>query len=322
MDRPKVTPKDFFLWVGAMITLYASVFAFVALIFDYLNHVFPDTLNYYGYSDPYSGSISYEMASLIVLVPLFLILMRLIRRDIAADPMRADIWVRRWALYLTLFVAGATVAGDLITLIMYFLNGDVTVRFLLKVLVILLVAGGGFLHFLADLRGYWQNNPHYARYISWAVGAAVLLSIIAGFFIVGTPWDARLYRYDEQKVSDLQSLQYQVINYWQAKGTLPSNLSELADPTRGVYVPVDPQTGASYGYSATGTLTFELCADFNAPSRQAAHTRAMMPVEPMYVGMGVEDSWNHGAERTCFERKIDPAFYPPLSKPLPDRLLD
>jgi hypothetical protein len=320
MDRPKATPKDFFLWAGAMITLYASAFAFVALMFDYLNYAFPDTLNYYGYADPYSGSISYEMATLIVLLPLFLILMRAIRHDIAQDSVRADIWVRRWALYLTLFVAGATVAGDLITLIMYFLNGDTSVRFLLKVLVILLVAGGGFLHFLADLRGYWHANPRYARMVSWGVGVAVLLSIIAGFFIVGTPWQARLYRYDEQKVADLQNLQYQIINYWQAKGALPSNLSELADPTRGSYVPVDPETGSSYEYNATGTLTFELCATFNAPSRPQSIARTM-PIEPPGYGKGNE-SWNHGEDRTCFERTIDPAFYPPLDKQIPVRPID
>ena len=47
MDKPKVTPKDFFLWAGAMIALYASVVAFIALIFSYLDFVYPDQLAYY-----------------------------------------------------------------------------------------------------------------------------------------------------------------------------------------------------------------------------------------------------------------------------------
>src|SRR3989344_4986874 len=148
-NKPKVTPKDFFLWAGAMITLYVSVFAFISLIFSYLNYAMPDALSYYS-GDPYSSGVSYEMASLIVLFPMFLVLMRLAHRDIERDPSRGEVWIRRWALYLALFVAGATIAGDLITLIMYFFNGDVTTRFVLKVLVVLLAAGGGFLHFLAD----------------------------------------------------------------------------------------------------------------------------------------------------------------------------
>lgn len=104
MDTAKTTPKDFFLWAGAMVTLYASVVAFIGLIFDYLNYVFPDTALSSYYNNPYSGGIAYEMAALIVLAPVFLILMRIIRKNIASDASRGEVWVRRWALFLTLFL--------------------------------------------------------------------------------------------------------------------------------------------------------------------------------------------------------------------------
>src|SRR3989344_1031476 len=104
--KPKVTPKEFFLWAGAMITLYASVFAFISLIFSYLNYAMPDALQYYS-GDPYSSGVSYEMASLLVLFPIFLVISHIIIRDIVRDATRADVWIRRWAIYLTLFVAGA-----------------------------------------------------------------------------------------------------------------------------------------------------------------------------------------------------------------------
>src|SRR5262245_20515674 len=139
MDKPKVTPKDFFLWVAAMIALYVSVFSLIALFFQYIDYTFPDALNYY--VDPYSGGIRAAMASLLVLFPTFLLLMRFIRKDIERVPEKKDLWVRRWALFLLVFVAGATIVIDLITLINYFLGGDLTMRFILKVLVVLLVAG-------------------------------------------------------------------------------------------------------------------------------------------------------------------------------------
>src|SRR3989344_6237593 len=225
MNTPKVTPKDFFLWVGAMAALYGSVVAFIALLFEYINYAFPDPLTYY--VTPYSGSIRFEMAALIVLVPVMLFLMRLIRNDIARIPDKADLWVLRWVLFLTVFIAGVAVIGDLITLINYFLGGDLTMRFIMKVGVVLLVAGGVFLHFLADLRGYWNQNPARARMMGWAAAAVVLISIIAGFFIMGTPGQVRLYRFDEQKVSDLQNIQWQVVNYYQQKEKVPANVSEL-----------------------------------------------------------------------------------------------
>ena len=64
MDKPKVTPKDFFLWAGAMVSLYVSVFSFISLIFDYINYTFPDPLQYFP-TNPYSGSISYERRNFI-----------------------------------------------------------------------------------------------------------------------------------------------------------------------------------------------------------------------------------------------------------------
>ena len=317
-NKPKVTPKDFFLWAGAMIALYASVVAFLSLIFSYLDYAFPDALTYYT-GDPYSGGVSYAMATLIVLVPTFLVLMRLVHRDIEREPARAEVWIRRWALYLTLFAAGAAMAGDLITLIMYFFNGDVTLRFLLKVLVVFLVAGGGFLHFLADLRGYWEREPARARLVGYATGALVLVTITAGFFIIGTPWQARLYRYDDQKVSDLQNIQYQLTSYWQAKQELPATLADLDDPLSGFIVPSDPQTGAAYEYSMGGKTSFELCATFNAPT-QPYSTYARM-TEPMAAPYGMKaapaDTWSHAAGRACFSRTIDPERYPPLNKQAP-----
>ncbi|MDP4020591.1 MAG: DUF5671 domain-containing protein [Candidatus Adlerbacteria bacterium] len=307
MEKPKTTPKDFFLWAGAMIAIYSGVVAIITLLFQYINYTFPDPLVYY--SDPYSSPIPYAMASLIVLTPVFLILMRVIRRNIAADPTRADIWVRRWALFLTVFVAGVTIVVDLIVLLTTFLSGEsLTIAFLLKVLVVLLVAGAGFMHFLADLWGYWVKNPAKARYVNYATGVAVVLAIVAGFFIVGTPQEARLMRFDQEKVYALQNIQSQLVGYWQTKQALPPTLEELNDPLYGITVPVDPQTGEEYRYERTSQSSFRLCATFNAVSRP-------MPTgytEP-YRYMG-DQNWEHGMGEVCFDRTIDPERYPPYTK--------
>lgn len=307
MDKPKTTPKDFFLWAGAMVALYASVVAFIALIFDYINYAYPDAaLVYYGF-DPYSGGASYEMASLIVLFPLAVFLMRLIHRGIERDPSREEIWVRRWALFLTLFIAGATLAVDLITLIMYFLQGDITVRFVLKVLVVLLVVGAGFLHFLADLRGYWKAQPARSRMVGWASGALMLLTVVAGFFIFGNPMQQRLYRLDEQRITDLQQTQSQIVYYWQMKQKLPAALTDLSDSVSYFTLPKDPETGKSYVYAATGTMTFKLCATFDAPNRLSPNQ-----LQPVYSDLPAPEKWQHGAGEVCFNRTIDAQLYPKL----------
>jgi hypothetical protein len=313
MDKPKTTPKDFFLWAGAMLSLYVSVFSFLGLIFDYINYTFPDPLTYFP-ADPYSGSISYEMASLIVLLPLFLVLMYFIDREIKRDPTRREVWVRRWALVLTIFVAGATVAIDLIVLLMNFLNGGLTLPFVLKIVMVFLVAAGGLMHFTADLRDYWQTNPQLLHRVGWGVGVLAVLTIFSGFLIIGTPWQARLYEFDAQKISDLQEIQSQVLSYWQQNQKLPPTLNDLNDSLSGYSIPTDPQSGLPYTYQVLGTLSFNLCATFNTDSNGLSITNGSAPMIPAAAGDVVNNNWQHGSGNTCFLRSIDPALYPPLTK--------
>jgi hypothetical protein len=306
MNTPRVTPKDFFLWAGAMVSLYISVFSFITLLFEYINHAYPDVLAYT--YDPYSGAMRFAIASLIVLFPTYLVLMRVIRNDIAAHPEKNDLWVRRWALMLTIFIAGATVVVDLITLINYFLGGDVTMRFVLKVAVVLLVAGGFFLHFLADVKGYWSREPQKAKWVGWAAGLVALIAVAAGFFIMGTPSQIREMRLDDQRIQDLQNIQWQVINYWQQHESLPATIDDLNDPLANWQAPADPVTKEPYTYTRTSPLDFQLCATFAALGDSSANAYGPNP------GDTTLETWQHDAGTQCFDRSIDPERYPPNKK--------
>lgn len=296
-----------------MVSFYWAVIAFVTLLFEYINHAYPDPLASYG--DIYSSSVRFSMASLIVLAPVAVALMYMIRRTIQKDASKEHVWVRRWAIMLTLFAAGATVAIDLITLLNTFLGGELTVRFLLKVLAILLVALGTFLYFLAELRRYWSAHPRRARASAIAVMVLALITIIAGFFIIGTPNDMRLMRYDEQRIDDLSNIQHQILYYYQQKRELPDSLGDLDDPLSGWTVPEDPE-GRTYAYAKTAPLTFELCATFNRPSRDLAGQGAYPAREISVPRTGINESWRHEEGEACFTRTIDPERYPPLPKPV------
>ncbi len=315
MNTTKITPKDFFLWAGAVVALYWSVVAFILLMFEYINYAMPNPLSYYP-SDPYQSGIPYEMASLIVLVPIYFALMVMIRRDIAKDATRNDIWVRRWALIFTMFVAGALAAGDLIVLLTTFLSGEeITLAFLLKVAIVLLVAAGICMHFIADFWGYWHTYPARRFNVFIGVGTLVVSTVVAGFAIVGTPGAARLYRFDDEKVSDLHTIQYLIGTYYQHKQKLPEQLADIDTFTAGAdepSVPKDIQTNQSYEYRPIGPLSYELCANFNKTSNAGNGGRVSYPTAP--YGVKGQDSWQHGAGRVCFGRTIDPDLYPPTPK--------
>ena len=298
----KSNAKDFFLHIAAIGLLYAGTVAVLNILFRVINHAFPQISDYGYYS---SSSISFPVATLIVVFPLFLFLANVLRKSYAEDPSRKEYAVRKWLIYITLFVAAAVLAGDLVTLIYFFLDGrELTTAFLLKILAVLLVAGAIFGYYLDDLKDRLSDS----RRNLWRIAAVLIVvgSIVAGFSVLGTPQSQRMLRYDSQKVSDLQSVQWQLVNYWQQKGSLPENLESLRDPISGYSLPLDPQSKASYEYKKTGVMSFELCAEFNQENTKESMSRAVY-IEP--VGKTPEN-WQHGIGRHCFERTIDPALYP------------
>ncbi|MDP2650439.1 MAG: DUF5671 domain-containing protein [bacterium] len=318
--KPKVTPKDFFMWAGAMAALYVSIGSFVALMFEYIDRLAGDAA-VLGY-DPYSGGIQFAIASLVVIFPVYIALTRMLNQDIRRNPEKKELWVRRWLVFLAVFVAGIAMLIDLIVLINTFLGGEeLTAAFLLKVLTVLLVAGGVFYYYLSDIQGKWDENEKMSKMIGAVVAVLVLISIVSGFFIMGSPYTQRKLGYDNTRISDLQNIQYQITDYYRNKQALPESLSDLQDPLQGNYIPNDPETNEPYEYNSLGDLTFELCATFGLPLPQ---------VDPASVSAvdwrareleQYAQNWPHDAGRTCFERTVDPDKYPPLSevKPLPVR---
>ena len=301
----KMGARDFFLHLAVIALLYTGTVALLNVLFRIINVAFPQVDRGYGY---YPTNISLPVATLIVVFPIFLYLANVLRKGYEQEPMRKEYAVRRWLIYITLFVAGAILAGDLVTIIYFFLDGrELTAAFLLKVLAVLVVIGAIFGYYMDDLKDRLTSG----RRNFWRVVAIVLVigGIVAGFGVLGSPRLQRLIRYDDQKVNDLQNIQSQVLNFYQQKGAVPESLQELRDPIAGFIIPTDPQTKSDYQYRKTGNLSFELCADFNKDSKKSGgFYHESMPMYGQYGSTG--NNWEHGKGRQCFERTIDPDLYP------------
>ena len=304
MDTIKTTPKDFFLYVAGMITLYVSAGSLLALLFGIINAVFADPLSSF-YEYGYSSGTRFAIASLCIIFPLYVFISWILRKDVVAHPEKKELWVRRWLTYLNLFVAGSIVAGDLITLLNTFLGGEITTRFALKVLSVLVVAGIVFAYYLYDLRRSGEEKKGVSQALVIGSSLLVLASIVVGFMVMGSPMTARMKKFDSVRISDLQTIQWQVINFYQAKGTLPASIDDLKDPISSVYISSDPETKEAYVFEKTGPLSFKLCATF---SRDASND-AMGESSP-YYDFRSENNWKHTAGKNCFDRTIDSDMYP------------
>lgn len=306
--KTRITPKDFFLHIGAMVALYVSAFSLLALLFNYINVLFPDQLNFY--IQGFSSAIRFSIASLIIIFPTYLVLIKVLNKDVRNNPEKKGLWIRKWLIYFTLFVAGITIIVELIRLINEFLGGDITTQFVLKIVAVLVVTGAVFGYYLSDLKGKWEREEKKAKMIGWVTAFIILIAVVSGFFIIGTPASQRLARFDEQKVNDLQNIQWQVVNFWQNKKRLPDDLSELEDPISNFVIPIDPQTEEQYGYSVVSELTFELCAEFNREGTvlSSENLRIAKPLG-VYNDL-LAGGWAHEEGEVCFERTIDPDLYP------------
>ena len=304
-------PRNVFLHLFAMVALYWSAISFITLCWQYINYYLPDPV-LTRYASSYNlGSIRFAVASLIIIFPLFILASWFLNKIYRAESAVRESKTRKWLIYLTLFVAALVIIGDLIFVINMFLGGEITLRFILKALSVLLVAGLVFGYYLDDVRR--QEPSPMAKKFAIAAGVLVLAMVIGSFFIVGSPNKARLMQLDQNKVYDLQNIQSQVVSYYQRKGKLPEKLEELHDPISGYQVPTDTQKGMMYEYNAVDRdkLTFELCATFNLDSKE--NPQAKMPYDSYYA-FGENQNWDHATGRVCFKRTIDPQLYPPNPK--------
>src|SRR4029077_17640031 len=98
-------------------------------------------------------AIRWSLATLIVAFPVFVSVAWLIGRAVRLDPIKAPSRVRRKLTYLTLGLAAFVLIGDFISVVYNFLGGELTIRFVLKVVTVGLIAGTAFGYYLWDLRG-------------------------------------------------------------------------------------------------------------------------------------------------------------------------
>ena len=68
--------------------------------------------------------------------------------------------IRKWLIYLTLFLSALVLIGDLVVLVNGLLQGELTTAFILKVVSVFVVIGGIFLYYLWDVRRHSEPvNP-------------------------------------------------------------------------------------------------------------------------------------------------------------------
>jgi hypothetical protein len=193
---------------------------------------------------------------------------------------------------------------DLVVVIMFFLEGEITNRFCMKAASVLLVLGAVFYYYLRDAQGYWQMRMGMSIVYGAVASAIVIGAVAASLYHLEMPSEAREARLDNEQVGALQDMQWRTEEYYRSNQALPENLQVLYGEFP---VPIAPDNRATYTYKVTGEKTYELCATFVRDSSVTGNDYSM--VRPVTgPGMSKNYNWDYKPGNWCFEREIDDVY--------------
>jgi len=298
------TAKHFVLQLGSLASLYLSLSFLLVLLFGLINLLFPDAADTVWEAEQASSSVRLGIAMTIVFFPTYIVLTRLVNKTRRKDPQGSYLGLTKWLIYLSLLIGGAALLVDMVVVIMTFLEGDITLRFVLKAGAVVLVVGSAFYYYMLDARGYWLKNEHKSIVFGVVTGILVLISLAYGFAYIEAPAEVREQKIDATQVSDLQNIQWRIQDYLVLNGTLPESLEVLSETSK-METPTAPEDRTRYRYEITEN-GFQLCATFASPSQKGEYLYARPVIDsagekPIIVN---PDNWEHGTGEVCFERVV------------------
>lgn len=253
------SPKDFFMHLLAIVTLYLTAFAFGTLAFQIINFNFPDELYYFS-AQSFIDAIRFSVASLIITLPTFIVTSRMLTKEYTAHKEKKDLRIRMWLMYFTLFATAIAILSSLTSIVYQFLGGELTIRFGLKVLTVLFIAGMIFGYYLYKIKVEKEKQEVLYIFLGVTVVTALALIILA-FTYTGSPSTQRMREFDEQRINQLGMISNEIQYHFDQKKSLPENLDVLQ--TTYMIIPTDPQTQEPYEYAIITPTVYELCATFN-----------------------------------------------------------
>jgi hypothetical protein len=282
--------KDFFLHLLEFFSLAFVVFGEGAILFQFINKFVSDQIE--RTISPFDqGGVKFGIAALIIAGPMFFFVSKIIFQRIREKKTPLDSSVRKWLTYIVLFFAAATVIGDLIALVVNFLNGDAAWGFLLKVLTILLIAGAVFAYYFWDmLKKQDDREKKRINFFAIRVSIAVMaITFIASFFVIDSPVVSKQKRIDGQVVLNLQNIDESVRGYFDQTEKLPKSLDDLKKTG------IEPALQKGLGnitYEMKVGDVYTLCADFVRSDKSDTEANVVI----------VSDEWKHNVGRVCFDR--------------------
>ncbi len=140
-------PKFFFLRLLSVITLIAAMWSFVSVAFNIIDLNIDDPAFRADYSYQYQNaksSLRVGLSFLIVMFPVYLGTLALLTQAYKKKEVSKKDVTPGWFIYASIFITSIIILVSMVVLVNNLLNGELTLRFLSKLLVLLFVSGSIF----------------------------------------------------------------------------------------------------------------------------------------------------------------------------------
>jgi hypothetical protein len=295
MERQQ-SAKFAFYYMLSLVALIITAVSVVTIGFQLINKHIPDMLNQFSgvYND---NALKTAISALVIAAPIFYIMMWLIQKNLFAGALDKEAGVRKWLTYFIMLVAAVVMIVWLIMTINSFLDGELTAKFILKALTAIFISAIIFTFYFYEIRRPAVNQK--SRVIMaffYGSLAIVLIAFVVAVFNVESPTEARNRKLDDAILSEFDTIDSAINQYYNDKKKMPEALDQLKEDFN--YITddtlTDAVTGKKYDYKVVADKKYELCAIFHRSNKEEKNR--------MYYDM--RDRWPHDVGYQCVSQKV------------------
>ncbi|MFP4515045.1 MAG: DUF5671 domain-containing protein [Parcubacteria group bacterium] len=258
-----------FYYLLSLISLGAMALGLGIIIFEVLDKVFVDVGNSYFSMQ----SLKTAFSTLLISTPIYYICSHLLSKSIKKEELSLDSSLRKWLIYLILLVTSIVMLVWLVSILNSFLNGEMTIKFILKALTALVISAMIFSYYLYNIRQKVVKKKDKVKTVFF-VASLVLIIFALGLAIIHmeSPQTTRDKKIDEKTLRDFDDINMNVNMYYNDKEELPQSLEDLKANTNLNSYPGNTVSLEDIDYNKLSETEYELCADFETSNLDDENT--------------------------------------------------
>jgi hypothetical protein len=244
-----------------LLSLVALIFLAISLgmiLFNIINISVGDNLIERTFVN-YDNQLKFAISALLISAPVYYLSQYLIKKGFKKNEFSKESNLRKWLIYLILFVSSVIILGLLISLFNNFLRGELTARFVLKAVSVFFLSAFVFLYYLYNLQS--SRKKIIEKIFLFSSVVIILTIFISAFFFIESPQTARDRKYDQNLLNNIHNLEALVNDYYNHNDRLPTSIEEIRSfNSRMSYINLDSLN--LIDYQLISETEFEFCADF------------------------------------------------------------